>query len=892
MQELTEELLDILYDHFQAGAQGYRAEFEIGVIVPASGGAASLVQHKHIGAPTDTGLTLDAPVTIGNVIVYVAARKGSGTPSPFPNGTGWTLLGSAEAREIPQVAGYGNIAVWAKVADSTSATFDKTGSAREQIHVYEVANVGLADAEVLFETRQVVDSTTADVDLGSLVGEDGFAVMVTAYSQGNDSAGSSINSTFASGWTEDYDNWADPSAFGDPWFSFAHGTGPIDAQATAVESIGGQSIHEWAGVAVLFLATAIDASVSWVPYVPEVVDLDFSRRMDAAQARIRIPRAMDDDSLLDVIPTNSRIRIKQWYGDTDNKVTTFTGLVDEVKESRDHRYFEITARDRMKILIEQNITVDDPQGEDEEDAVRTVENHVYLGMDALEILKALLDHAGWPEADRNLYPTSYGIDEYFGNDGDSYIDAIKGEDRLTGLTGYDCYANPLGILQWRPSQINSAADSDTDPVPVYSYVIGDTGSDNLVSALVLEFDHSIDEYDLRTRVKVRGGVVSAQAAWSQAWKTSTFRKPVGLWYRPSDPDFLYVLDRGTKKVYRLRQSDRDKVGTGIWPLDVSANADHPLGLSGDPADANVFWVLDAGWRTGDGDYGKVHKYNATTGAHVTHFNLPDGQWTDLKVSNGYLWLARYDTDRIYQRSKSDGSAIDSFLGPEVNGNVQDNPTGIGIDGTTLLTFWDGKARFLLTDESAPRTLDPSTPLLDGNGIIKMAGTKVFGGEMDTDTHAHLFACHDELGLVWKFNLTEPDEDAVTQEVADSDLEDELGALSGVADRVHDTHPGDDPHPFEIRRETISLSKLLDNVGQATETATRKMDEFSVRREVLDLGHVGNPGLEINDTIRAADPVTGFDKLYLLDTYRTHMEAGPGGRGYVGVSALLPYEATY
>jgi hypothetical protein len=96
---------------------------------------------------------------------------------------------------------------------------------------------------------------------------------------------------------------------------------------------------------------------------------------------------------------------------------------------------------------------------------------------------------------------------------------------------------------------------------------------------VISLGWETDQYDLRTRVKVRGPLTTLKNAWAEVWRTSKFHLPVGLWYDPTDSANLRVLDRGTKRLYKLRQSDR-KILSSVYLGGVCA---HPLGLSGDPA---------------------------------------------------------------------------------------------------------------------------------------------------------------------------------------------------------------------------------------------------------------------------------------------------------------------
>jgi hypothetical protein len=61
-------------------------------------------------------------------------------------------------------------------------------------------------------------------------------------------------------------------------------------------------------------------------------------------------------------------------------------------------------------------------------------------------------------------------------------------------------------------------------------------------------------------------------------------------YRPSESGYLYVVDRVTQYLYKLRQSDRAIVAK--WYLGGSLT-NQPIGLSGDPTDSAHFYVLDA-----------------------------------------------------------------------------------------------------------------------------------------------------------------------------------------------------------------------------------------------------------------------------------------------------------
>jgi hypothetical protein len=394
---------------------------------------------------------------------------------------------------------------------------------------------------------------------------------------------------------------------------------------------------------------------------------------------------------------------------------------------------------------------------------------------------------------------------------------------------------------------------------------------------VMSLGWETDQYDLRTRVKVRGPLTTLKNAWSEVWRTSKFHLPVGLWYDPTDSANLRVLDRGTKRLYKLRQSDR-VILSSVY---LGAVCAHPLGLSGDPASSTVYWVLEAPWRTtGVSTNNKILKLRKSDNHVLARWAIPNGRWSAIKVSSSYIWLTNLDTDKVYKRSKTDGSSIASYS-ITYNAVAQTNPSGLMIDGSTLYYFFANSgttARFLQASESAPQTIV---------GVIKTAGTQLHGGEMDTTTHVDCYGDSDSLGLVAKFTLKTPVTNDVAQEAIDTDLEDELGALAQIGDRVHDSHPLDAAHPFQVRRETMDIPEVT-SLAQAMQVAQDRLAELAKRREVLDIGIVGNPALQKSDLVSVDDPLVGITVYGRIDTLETDMSAD---QPYVGVAAVIPQDVT-
>ena len=603
-------------------------------------------------------------------------------------------------------------------------------------------------------------------------------------------------------------------------------------------------------------------------YPPLRISIDKSIRMASDQATVEL--ANEDQAFgwgpSAPVATNARMRVYQWYGSADNEVRTFTGVLDSILHGRDPLTVTLKARDMMAIMLDQGFTTIGPQGADEEGKIRTTANGVYLSMEVSAIVEDILLRAGWPQADTSITPTSYVLDEFIIQDGSSWADAIIGDDRLTGLVGYNAWADEDGVFHFEPSELEASATEILSP----SYTFR-TGED------IVQLANEIDQYDLRTRVKVRGPLTTQELSdtWRELWRTRKLAHPVGVWYDPSNSGYIRVLDRGTKRLYKLRQSDRVLVSS----VYVGSICPYPLAVSGDPANSAYYYLLNCPWKFGGSLGGNsIKKIRKSDNKVLSSWSIPSGRWTGMKVSSNYIWLTNWDTDRFYKRSKADASAIASYS-HTYGGNEQHNPSGLMIDGTTLNLFWANggtTARFLQASESAPGTVTKK---------VKTAGTTLHGGEMDTTTHTECWGVNDSTGVTAKFTLIKA-EDHTTEvyaEVIDSELEDELGVLAQLEDRIHDAHSGDPAHPFEVRRDTLDVT-VITSLAQATETAMRRLDSLARRRDVVDAGIVGNPALQKTDVVRVLDPKVDSARDYVIDTYRTEMDASGT---YLGTLALIP-----
>lgn len=592
------------------------------------------------------------------------------------------------------------------------------------------------------------------------------------------------------------------------------------------------------------------------------ISTDKSLRMQADQFEVEFEN--ENLSLgwgLDsIFPTNTRIEIWKWYGDEANAVRSFMGLIDRVQDHRDVLSTTITGRDLFALLIDQHFRATAPQRADEDGAVRTTANGVFLSMEVSDILTAILDEVGWPTADRDIVPSSFLIDEFIIEDGSSYADAIIGSDKLTGLTGYDAWADENGVFRFAPTPASDLVQVDV--VPVHTWRSGED---------IVALDDTTDQYELITRVKARGPLSTLAPAWTQLWTSRKVSAPVGIWYDPSDPLYIRILDRATKRLFKMRDSDRQIVSSVYLGGVISS----PLGISGDPANSAIYWVLNAPWIYGGGTSGNsVKKVRKSDNKVLATYSIPSGRWSAIKVSSSFIWLTNLDTDRFYKRSKANASAIANYQ-HTVSSTTQTNPSGLMIDGTTLHIFWSNggtTARFLTCDESAPGTV---------TGIVKTTGSVLHGGEMNTTTHTECWGDSDSLGVVAKFSLVTPTTTEVSAEVVDTELEDELGTLAQLEDREHDTHPGDADHPYEIRRATLDLD-LVTSIAQVNDAARNLLDRLGRRRRVLDAGIIGHPGIQKIDLVRVEDPITGIFQNFVIDTYRSEMN----GETYLGTVSLV------
>jgi len=588
-----------------------------------------------------------------------------------------------------------------------------------------------------------------------------------------------------------------------------------------------------------------------VEYFPLTMQVDHSLQTMASAFSATF--ANEDGSLglaADVFPANALFTAWAWYGDYNNRICVFTGFIDKIVEHRDARTVTLTARDWAKVLLVQDILVTDPQGADEDGAVRDQSNFVYLDYDISDIVNNILDKAGYPAAQRQIQPTNFVVDEWRGRDGSTYADAI-GE--LADIVAFNAFADELGYFHFQASGlVDTPSDTDNPPEPVYTF---ETGVD------VIALDPQRDDYDTKTRVRAVGPYTTLQDAWTEVWHYNTITKPTGVRYDPATPTYVYVADGSTRKVYKLLQADGTIAASTAALVPTFLN-----GLSGDPSDSTVYWTLETPWGAGSGSFSgcKVRKHLKSDDSVVATFTLASGMWTDMKVGADGIWCSNFTTDKIHKLSKTDGSQIAEYT-ITYNAVAQVNPVGIAIDGTTLYLAFYGKSTMLVSTTSTPSTI---------TRVLQFSGTQSLGGDIDTDTHTELYATAAELSLVYKYTLFEPVTTDVSVEVTNTDLEAELGIELATG--------------AQIRRLVLHLD-VVTSYAQATEAAARWLDKLDQYRNVLDVGIIGNPAIQKGDMVRVTDPVSVIDADFMVDTYRSSLAADGT---YLGILSLVPWTSSY
>lgn len=951
MQPITPELAAILKDHFQAGAQGFRARLEIGGAGAAAGRLSSTGALTEVGiditgastslrwqgklrassgaaGPGTLTITLGpdgVPTGVLNLATRILTlREGAtlalGAPETvedndvtwYDAGDGWSPTAAAWAPLTAMTAGKvvrptiddGNLWIWYPGGTLSGTDEPDFGSAAPGEYVpdgdgylynagpalaivtawlaaHEFSNAdGLfaGDSAILIqpgngrtyvaeltggELTGATSPFTTPVDLAAYfylalevdrgdgeirakawpVGdaEPGWGVVESSAGGGVDEILLDLDATATTLLFKEHRVWADDVEQGSPFDSFSRGPlagewGTADHGETWVDDAFDEDIAvEGGGDATAFRVIRAAPSKS--------------TSTDSDRLEVTIDNSTGEIEDGDILP-NMPIRLWAWYGEEANAIQVFSGLIDRPRLQRHPSVVTISARDWMKKLIVQKLLLLGPQAADDETAIRTTDNYVYLGWEISAIVTDLLNRAGYPGDRRSITATGITVDEFLGADDEPFARAIS---RLADIPGFLSYADELGVYHFEPNDKTDPRDPD------YTFR---TGED--VLALALE----TDDEQAYSRVRVDGPmtVTSSTPAWEEVWETSAVGHPVGVWYDPADPDHVRVLDSRTKRVYRLLQADQSIVDS----VYIGGSVAYPVGLSGDPDDADAYWILNAPcWDTGGPVNGiqsgnALHKFRKSDNVHLATYGLPNGAWSDMKVSAAFVWLTRYLTHELWKFDRTTVTPLTGYtLADPANGALLRNPTGVAVDGTTLDVFY-AAGRSYLVDESAPTTVTSSIASSPG----------MYGGDYDVDTHTELFVVSSGQSRTWKYTIASITETSteVYAEAIDPAFEALLESLSGSP---------------EIRRLRVHLEAIV-SVADAQAQAEAMLARVNHFDRTIDVGIIGNPALQKIDKVRFEDPVLGLAGDWQVGTYPSELDGDAGT--YLGTLSMKPWEA--
>lgn len=873
MLPITQALWDILATKLQVGASGHRARLEVGT---ASPGDAAFVRfdefNRTISGPAIG--TSDAGFAWGDTTEIGSPGSGNAAVLEVDGSRLHFLLAGAGSRDVSTEirsdeapwSGFDfDLTIRFELADNpmcTNALYMDVGEWAEMFVRYgppgspapteltpwriETSGTGSSVASaVVFDARgQGPCNLRWQVDLESNVNR---AKVWKASDAEPD-------------WQVEYDATGDdpPSSnlFGIEFLAFSVGSG--DEWEAWIDYI------DFAGYT--YPAGSSSTTFIWTPYPLETVSVDKSYGADADAMSATLP---NQDGALSpllngpVINHDTPVRLFQWYGPESNEVNTFTGLANAINDHREPHTLSIRALDRMKLLLDESVIVTAPQGADDEDAVRDPSNYVWLNAQVADIANDILDKAGWPADKRDITETNYVVDEFIMSLGDSHAGGLR---RLFNLVVYEPSVDEAGSFQAHPRPSVLTGDSTDDPVTAVASFSGA----NEVTVL----DAGLDDQGLRTRVLIFGPAATAPTeTWDELWHSNAIKRPNGSWANPDDlPGYVWIVDGKTRKVYRLNQTTRTAVA--LSPA-LSSNS-LAGGIDGnDPTDTDYLWALETPWHNSadglpsSGDPSKIRKVRISDWTTVASHSLGSGHWSAIAQADGKLYLANLTTHAIRILDAADFSTIDTISLPSA-------PSGVTASDTELWVFLGSTISVrLLSDPSTETTTHP----------IPGAG----GGDLDPTDPTVMYVDVPGIGAVYKYRLIIPGTPAIGGGAVDWTLEDALGARAGVEPRLHDGCPNDDdPHPYQIRLETVSDDKLVSST-QAQDTANRMLARLSRRRRTVQIGIVANPAIQKGDPIEVHDPPSGLDhQLVMVQTYSTQQAGGT----YLGVISGPLWTADY
>jgi len=231
--------------------------------------------------------------------------------------------------------------------------------------------------------------------------------------------------------------------------------------------------------------------------------------------------------------------------------------------------------------------------------------------------------------------------------------------------------------------------------------------------------------------------------WTEVWETHKINAPVGSCTVGGDDDFLYVIGGYSRRVYKLRQSDRAIVRTSppLW----SGSDNYAGGLCEDPSDSTIMWALESPWALGGSGNTKIRKVRISDWAILATFDLGSAvQLTDIEADGTSLWTSKYDGPDFQQRSKATG-AVTASHSISYGGVAQTKCTGLSINGAQIAIWFSGTKRALIASTAAPTVI---------TDVIKTTGLSAFGGSWRTEGgQDYFYPVSYTADAVWKYQIT-------------------------------------------------------------------------------------------------------------------------------------------
>lgn len=308
--------------------------------------------------------------------------------------------------------------------------------------------------------------------------------------------------------------------------------------------------------------------------------------------------------------------------------------------------------------------------------------------------------------------------------------------------------------------------------------------------------------------------------WTEIWRRG-LTNPVGACLVNDDPTYLYVISSTTRKIYKIRQSDRAIVASTPALFSGGANA---CGLCADPSDSSILWALQSSLAGGSGNT-KIRKIDISgaisTWSVVDTFDLGSSiQLSDIESDSTHLWTTRFDgTTSLYKRSKTDGSVVSSYT-ISYQGTTQTGATGSSINGTEIALWYYGKKRALIASLSDPTTI---------TDLISTTGLSAFGGAWTTEGgNDYFYPVSSTSDNVWKYQVTI----ATPHDPVDGEWRLDEGTPGAIGWRIvtEFTHADRPQHP--VPDLTFSFTSTLDSNGNAWDSHPGTA-EFTAR--ILDYG---------------------------------------------------------